>query len=90
MLGIFITFQDGPGGKLKKQSPSLIEYAYLQGGGKRGGSQVGRARGTVSGCIPGGMAIASLTLGHLCEWQQVQRSQPVNDRAKAPALIGES
>ena len=90
MLGIFITFQDGQGGKLKKQSPSLIDCAHLQGGSKKGGSQVGRGRGTDSGCIPGGVAIASLTLGHLCEWQQVQRSQPVNARAKASALMGES
>ena len=50
MLGIFITFQGqtwGVGRKLKKQFPqqSLIEYAHLQGGGKRGGTQVGGARG---------------------------------------------
>ena len=53
MLGIFITFQDGQGGKLKKQSPSLIEYAHLHGGGERGGSQVGRARGTSVGASQG-------------------------------------
>lgn len=38
MLRIFITFQGRMGGKSKTQSPRLIEYALLQGGSSRRGT----------------------------------------------------